>query len=417
MRAKDFLTDNTIVKDRSGGIRSITTPRVGGFQAKQTFRPDATPGYQQANYKSGGIELDAKGSPETGYTQSVASNIGGMGIKNTQRYSGQKQMDVDYNLGNDTKLSARSTVSKPGAKPVNQMSITKGGKTTTVTNDINEKPLDDITLQRTLKFGNEIDADKERNPGAYSMTSKATKDLIAKARAQEKSQRVTNVPARAHDKDGVHKQGFKPVTFPKSNSMSNASIAMDDINEAFEYAIAQEAREIDPKKMQAYMDFKKENNIDGSSVRMAVDNPDHPETKRMMQNKNFAKAVSMYKAALVNEDVSELTFEDDDQFFEDFGYLGYSIDENDLFEAEYRGRKVKLNKPMQGDVKKFKVYVKNKKGNVIKVNFGHGGSSVKGKTMRIRKNNPKARANFRARHNCDNPGPKTKARYWSCRKW
>ena len=92
-----------------------------------------------------------------------------------------------------------------------------------------------------------------------------------------------------------------------------------------------------------------------------------------------------------------------------------------LDEAEYQGRKVKLNKPMQGDVKKFKVYVKDPKtGNVKKVNFGHGGSSAKKagqKTMRIRKSNPKARKSFRARHNCDNPGPKTKARYWSCRKW
>ena len=86
-------------------------------------------------------------------------------------------------------------------------------------------------------------------------------------------------------------------------------------------------------------------------------------------------------------------------------------------EAEYQGRKVKLGKPMQGDVKKFKVYVKNPQGNVVKVNFGHGGSSAKGKTMKIRKSNPNARKNFRARHNCDNPGPKTKARYWSCRKW
>lgn len=92
-----------------------------------------------------------------------------------------------------------------------------------------------------------------------------------------------------------------------------------------------------------------------------------------------------------------------------------------LSEAEYRGRKVKLNKPMRGDVKKFKVYVKDPKtGRVKKVNFGHGGSSARKKgekTMRIRKSNPKARRNFRKRHNCKTPGPKTKARYWSCRKW
>ena len=88
----------------------------------------------------------------------------------------------------------------------------------------------------------------------------------------------------------------------------------------------------------------------------------------------------------------------------------------DINEAEYQGRKVKLGKPMQGDVKKFKVYVKNPQGNVVKVNFGQGGNA-KGGTMKIRKNNPDARKAFRARHNCDSPGPRHKARYWSCRKW
>jgi hypothetical protein len=117
----------------------------------------------------------------------------------------------------------------------------------------------------------------------------------------------------------------------------------------------------------------------------------------------------------------EMTFEDDDEFYEAFGELGFPEDENELFDAEYRGRKVPLNKPMRGDVKKFKVYVKDpKSGNVKKVNFGHGGSSARRagqKTMKIRKSNPKARKSFRARHNCANPGPKTRARYWSCRKW
>mgnify|MGYP003330293496 CR=1 FL=1 len=87
-----------------------------------------------------------------------------------------------------------------------------------------------------------------------------------------------------------------------------------------------------------------------------------------------------------------------------------------ITEAEYQGRKVELNKIMQGDAKKFKVYVKNPKGNVVKVNFGQGGKA-KGGTMRIRKSNPAARKSFRARHNCDNPGPKHKARYWACRTW
>jgi hypothetical protein len=84
---------------------------------------------------------------------------------------------------------------------------------------------------------------------------------------------------------------------------------------------------------------------------------------------------------------------------------------SDLDEAEYRGRKVKLGKPMRGDVKKFKVYVRDPKTkNIKKVNFGDP-------NMRIKKSNPARRRSFRARHNCANPGPRTKARYWSCRKW
>ena len=114
----------------------------------------------------------------------------------------------------------------------------------------------------------------------------------------------------------------------------------------------------------------------------------------------------------------EFNIEEDEDFEEVLGPLGFPEDETELFDAEYQGRKVPLNKPMRGDVKKFKVYVKDpKSGNVKKVNFGHGGTSAKRKTMRIRKSNPKARKSFRARHNCANPGPKTKARYWSCRKW
>jgi len=100
--------------------------------------------------------------------------------------------------------------------------------------------------------------------------------------------------------------------------------------------------------------------------------------------------------------------------------LGLTEDENAYYdflaegevieEAEYQGRKVTLNKPMRGDVKKSKVYVKNEKGNVVKVNFGDP-------NMKIKKNIPARRKSFRARHNCDNPGPKWKARYWSCKAW
>ena len=85
-----------------------------------------------------------------------------------------------------------------------------------------------------------------------------------------------------------------------------------------------------------------------------------------------------------------------------------------FYEAEYQGRKVKLGKPQRtgkDESGKFKVYVKDPKtGNVKKVNFGDP-------NMRIKKSNPKRRKSFRARHKCKTPGPKTKARYWSCKAW
>lgn len=84
----------------------------------------------------------------------------------------------------------------------------------------------------------------------------------------------------------------------------------------------------------------------------------------------------------------------------------------EIVESEYQGKKVELNNPFRtpGGPKKFSVYVKNDKGNVVKVNFGDP-------NMEIKRDDPNRRASFRARHNCDDPGPKWKARYWSCYQW
>ncbi len=178
--------------------------------------------------------------------------------------------------------------------------------------------------------------------------------------------------------------------------------------------IALEKAGFDPMKVKEYM---------------AVFN-DHGDTSDIdqmnMDKVGLADAMAMVLASHDVENESyqpmpegdEFDIEEDEDFEEVLGPLGFPEDETELFDAEYQGRKVPLNKPMRGDVKKFKVYVKDpKSGNVKKVNFGHGGTSAKRPTMRIRKSNPKARKSFRARHNCANPGPKTKARYWSCRKW
>ena len=88
------------------------------------------------------------------------------------------------------------------------------------------------------------------------------------------------------------------------------------------------------------------------------------------------------------------------------------VPEEEIEESEYQGKKVKLNNPFRTSdgPKKFSVYVKNEKGNVVKVNFGDP-------NMEIKRDDPARRKSFRARHNCDDPGPKWKARYWSCYQW
>jgi len=124
-----------------------------------------------------------------------------------------------------------------------------------------------------------------------------------------------------------------------------------------------------------------------------------------------AIAINMKKKGIKPK--NETLYEDDYGSVEETNFVVGDL----LTEAEYQGRKVQLGKVMQGDVKKSKVYVKNDKGKVVKVNFGFGGSSAHGKRMTIKKNNPERRKSFRARHNCDNPGPRWKPRYWSCRAW
>jgi len=152
----------------------------------------------------------------------------------------------------------------------------------------------------------------------------------------------------------------------------------------------------------------------------------HINTKKSLTNNVYKKdSVSFYELLEECKDLflsGDLELSDEDLTFiyeNEYGPIeetDYVV--NDLLnEAEYQGRKVQLGKIMQGDIKKFKVYVKNAKGKVVKVNFGFGGKSAKGKRMVIKKNNPERRKSFRARHNCDNPGPRWKARYWACRTW
>jgi hypothetical protein len=150
------------------------------------------------------------------------------------------------------------------------------------------------------------------------------------------------------------------------------------------------------------------------------------EAEKMLFDKlnPLSKTVMLY-FDMIKEKNEEEDFESEENVSESFfrniriyeDIYGSVEQVNILQEAEYQGRKVQLGKIMQGDIKKFKVYVKNDKGKVVKVNFGFGGKSAKGKRMVIKKNNPERRRSFRARHNCDNPGPRWKPRYWACKTW
>ena len=141
----------------------------------------------------------------------------------------------------------------------------------------------------------------------------------------------------------------------------------------------------------------------------ALDETEADELAESLNEKLKAMGLNEFDIEIsTDETLDEETYEGDD-FHSAYDVMWFNEDDA-LDEAEYRGRKVPLGKPMRGDVKKFKVYVRKPTGNIVKVNFGDP-------NMRIKKSNPARRRSFRARHNCANPGPRTKARYWSCRKW
>ena len=144
---------------------------------------------------------------------------------------------------------------------------------------------------------------------------------------------------------------------------------------------------------------------------------DFPDTKQRIAY-CVKEAKEDTKSSLISDMQDELlianaVWDDEcDEFVQEVVAEMVYDEEGNALGAEYQGRKVTLNKPFltpEGP-KKRSVYVKNDKGNVVKVNFGDP-------NMKIKKSDPGRRKNFRARHNCDNPGPRWKARYWSCRAW
>lgn len=174
-----------------------------------------------------------------------------------------------------------------------------------------------------------------------------------------------------------------------------------DTTDELEAGVKEEKQRLDPKCWDGY---KKQGTKMKGGVRV---NNCVPESAGYIA-KNSAEAKDPRFSASMTVDVGTGTMRKQLDAF--FPTEAPQDGQEQIREAEYHGREVPLGRPMRGDVKKFKVYVRNKKGKVVKVNFGDP-------NMRIKKSNPARRRSFRARHNCKTPGPRDKARYWSCRKW
>ena len=178
------------------------------------------------------------------------------------------------------------------------------------------------------------------------------------------------------------------------------NLSMHDLMSQLDQIAARSSRDI-PSRSSVIHDKKDWMEKRKELQRLMMGRPD-PETRRQV----------IIQLAALDDAAKEQGFELAEDEMNEMMLMGVSNEpsESVQMEAEYQGRKVQLNKPMAGDVAKSKVYVKKPNGKVVKVNFGD-------KNMRIKKSNPARRKSFRARHHCDNPGPKWKARYWSCRAW
>jgi hypothetical protein len=216
---------------------------------------------------------------------------------------------------------------------------------------------------------------------------------VASSYSKKEKKAMTSQKRRAEKKDPKIGKGNKPTMthFDEGN----------DINEkSRSFAFTRKKRlHSQPERMSNPLRFKEVDRLN--------ENKKDKIMKLVVTEEQFQRLFEY------NEETPVLIYEDE---FGSIQNTNYVVD-NMLNEAEYQGRKVQLGKIMQGDIKKFKVYVKNDKGKVVKVNFGFGGKSAHGKVMKIKKNNPQRRKSFRARHHCESPGPRWKPRYWACRTW
>jgi hypothetical protein len=408
----------TTVKDRSGNIRSMTTPKIGGFQAKQTFRPDATPGYQQATYQQGPTTLSVKGSPETGFTKSAKFSAGGMDVKQTQRYSGQKQTDASYNIGGTTVGASQITDPRTGRTATTQTTTTAPSPTkriqTTATKTADGRTVTSTKARLTQSQFEDVQAAIREHvaknvpftecmfrPGSAAFTEfyRQVRECADKLNLDWEDQELIStdigecimVEGEMVALDVPMIEDIENIDFANMSKIQNASTVGELVSalKPYENEIADDMSNFVRKKGMGEVQQRKAMHMLNKLIYWAS-NSDAPISIKTL------KKIPEIGTASVNILADYLDTE-----------FGFNL--QGISEAEYQGRKVELNKPKRGGSKKFYVYTKNKKGNVIKVSWGDTtGLSVKAKDRGAVKS-------FVARHKCKEKNDKTKAGYWACR--
>ena len=310
---------------------------------------------------------------------------------------------------------------------------------------LNESKAPRTILSEGLKH--HIDANKPLTDNFYAAGSRDYFDLIAEARSlysrgileftNKRDIELLTETDQGHF--GIYEGKKVPLDFPiQLNEIDYDEVAQSEFGMDYDQLGSNEKEwvrdEIDNMEMKESLnerdivdrkDDEKINILNKILNSLSVQRQDGEDREEDIENLDIS--IDQLTGALTGKNPVAVQF--DQGRFGRFASLGdkektkvKEVVESLLDEAKFKGKTVQLNKPTRGDSKKFKVYVNSGKKNadgsikVKKVNFGHGGSSAKKagqKTMKIRKSNPKARSAFRARHNCDNPGPKTMARYWS----
>jgi len=343
----------TVVKDRSGRVRSVQTPKIGGLQAKQTFRPDSTPGYQKIDYKTGsGVNVSAKGSQQTGYTTTVGTNVGGMNVKQTDATArgGKKTTDLSYTTGGGQKLKAKLTQSQ----------------------------FEDVqsAIREHIKQGIPFTECMFRaGSPAFTEFYRQVREVADKLNLDWQDQELLTTDIG----ECIVVEGeLVPLDVPME-ATSDFDGELEDL-----YA------ELEDAKMDRVHDTYRNIMMGGRQGP-----PDEDEVGDYIPK------------GMTKEEIAELIKMLDRQGY-DADFL--TKDLAPLAEAEYNGKKVKLNSPKRGGPKKFYVYVKNPKtGRVKKISWGDTtGLSVKAKDRG-------AVRSFVARHKCKQANDKMTARYWSCR--